>query len=118
VVRTVRSPWPNRSPPQLHVDVLFLDEAQHFLEAFLAPEPRLLDAASTASAVRCAVESSLVQIEQVRPYGTLSWRNARNNVTAMAAVDAKIGIGGKEDGIGEGFGHAHEAGIGETHGHV
>ena len=43
---------------------------------------------------------------------------ARNHVPAMAAVGAKIGIGGKEDGIGERFGHAHKAGIGEAHGHV
>src|SRR5665213_3671265 len=43
---------------------------------------------------------------------------ARNHVTTVATVDAKIGIGGKEDGIGERFGHAHEAGIGEAHGYV
>jgi hypothetical protein len=29
----------------------------------------------------------------------------------MAAIYAEIGIGGKKDGIGERFGHAHEAGI-------
>jgi hypothetical protein len=49
---------------------------------------------------------------------TLLRHCAWNNVTAMAAVDAEIGIGGKEDGIGERFGHAHKAAIGETHGHV
>src|SRR5438132_7878839 len=31
--------------PELDVDVLLLSEAQHLLEAFLAAEPRLLDAA-------------------------------------------------------------------------
>ena len=36
----------------------------------------------------------------------------------MAAIDAEVGIGGKYEGIGKCFGHAHEARIGEAHGHV
>ena len=36
----------------------------------------------------------------------------------MAAIYAEISIGGKEDGIGERFGDAHEAGIGEVHQNV
>ena len=36
----------------------------------------------------------------------------------MAAIDAEIGIRGKYDGIGKCFGHTHQAGIGEAHGHI
>src|SRR5437667_431063 len=36
----------------------------------------------------------------------------------MAAIDTKIGVCGENQGIGQGFGHPHEAGIGETDGQV
>lgn len=36
----------------------------------------------------------------------------------MTAIDAEVGISGQYNGIGKCFGHAHETGIGETHGHV
>ena len=39
-------------------------------------------------------------------------------MAAVAAIDAKVGIGGEDDGIGERFGHAHEARIGKTHGYA
>ncbi len=73
---------------QLHVDILFLREGEHLLEAFLAPEARLLEAAEwraeevfahlvdpdiarlDSERGPCAVERSLVQIEAVRPYST------------------------------------------------
>ena len=39
-------------------------------------------------------------------------------MATVAAIDAKIDIGGEDDGIGERFGHAHEARIGTTHGYA
>jgi hypothetical protein len=36
----------------------------------------------------------------------------------MAAVNTKISIGRQDYGIGERFGHADQAGIGEAHGYV
>ena len=36
----------------------------------------------------------------------------------MAAINTEISIGRENDGIGERFSHAHEAGIGEAHGHI
>ena len=39
-------------------------------------------------------------------------------MTAVAAVNAEIGIRGQDDGVGERLGHAHEASIGEAHRHV
>ena len=39
-------------------------------------------------------------------------------MTTVAAIDAEIGIGGEDDGVGQGFAHPHEAGIGKTHGDV
>jgi hypothetical protein len=44
--------------------------------------------------------------------------HARNHLTAVAPVNAKVGIGGENDGVGAHFGHAYQAGIGETHGEV
>lgn len=46
------------------------------------------------------------------------WRHTGNYLATVAAVDAKVRIGSKNDGIGEYFGHAHEASISETHGNV
>ena len=46
------------------------------------------------------------------------WHHTGNYLATVAAVDAKVGIGSENDGIGERFGHAHEAGIGEAHGYV
>jgi len=43
---------------------------------------------------------------------------ARDRLPTMAAVDAKVSIGGDEDGPREGFGHPHQAGIGQAHGNV
>jgi hypothetical protein len=39
----------------------------------------------------------------------------RNDLAAMAAIDAKVGVGGQDDGVGERLGHPHAAGIGEGH---
>jgi hypothetical protein len=36
----------------------------------------------------------------------------------MAAIDAKVGISGKHEGIGKCFGHTHKAGVGKAHGHI
>jgi hypothetical protein len=36
----------------------------------------------------------------------------------MAAIDAEVGISGKQEWIGQCFGHPHEAGVGEAHGHI
>ncbi len=36
----------------------------------------------------------------------------------MAAIDAEVGISGKQERIGQCLGHTHKAGIGETHGHI
>jgi hypothetical protein len=36
----------------------------------------------------------------------------------VAAIDAEVGTGGEQHRIGERFGHAHQASICETHGHV
>jgi hypothetical protein len=47
-----------------------------------------------------------------------SWHYAWNDVTAVAAVNAEIGVGREDDGSGKGFGHAHKASIGEAHRHV
>jgi hypothetical protein len=47
-----------------------------------------------------------------------AWQRARNNLAPVAPVNAKIGIGSENDSVGAHFGHAYEAGIGETHGDV
>ena len=36
----------------------------------------------------------------------------------MAAIDAEVGIRGKNNGIGKYLGHPHEAGVGEAHGNA
>ena len=36
----------------------------------------------------------------------------------MPAIDAEVGIRSENDRIGKRFGHAHQAGVGEAHGHV
>jgi len=36
----------------------------------------------------------------------------------MAAIDAEVGISGKQERIGQCFSHPHEAGVGEAHGHI
>lgn len=36
----------------------------------------------------------------------------------MPTVNLEVGIGGEKDGIGENFGHSHEASIREAHRHV
>ena len=46
------------------------------------------------------------------------WHHTGNNLSAMAAINAEIGIRGKYNGIGKCFGHTHQAGIGEAHGHI
>lgn len=44
-----------------------------------------------------------------------AWRRGRDNVAAVALVDAKVGIGSENDGVGEYFSHAHQARVGKTH---
>jgi hypothetical protein len=41
-----------------------------------------------------------------------------NNLSAVAAIDAEVGIGGEHEGIGKRFGHPHKAGVGEARGHI
>jgi hypothetical protein len=41
-----------------------------------------------------------------------------NHPAAVATVNAEILVGCQDKAIGERFGHAHEASIGETHGNV
>ena len=36
----------------------------------------------------------------------------------MAAIDAEVSIGGKQERFGQCFGHPNEAGVGEAHGHI
>ena len=38
-----------------------------------------------------------------------------NKLSAMAAINAKVGISGKHEGIGKNFSHTHKAGVGEAH---
>src|SRR5688500_3419460 len=45
-------------------------------------------------------------------------QHTRHNPTAESAIVAEIAIGGEEDGIGVGLGHADEAGVGKAHWHV
>src|SRR6266542_3192842 len=45
-------------------------------------------------------------------------RHAWNDVTAVAAINSEIGIGREQHGICKRLGHAHEAGVGEAHGHI
>ena len=46
------------------------------------------------------------------------WHHTGNNLSAMAAIDAEVGISGKQERIGQCFGHTHKAGVGEAHGQV
>jgi hypothetical protein len=46
------------------------------------------------------------------------WYYARDDVSAVAPIDSEISIGREQDGIRQRLGHAHEAGVGEAHGHV
>jgi len=46
------------------------------------------------------------------------WHHIGNNLPAMAAIDAEVGIGGKQERSGQCFGHANEARVGEAHGHI
>lgn len=46
------------------------------------------------------------------------WHLDRHDFAAVPSVDAKVGIRGEKDRVGERFGHAHEASVGETHGNV
>src|SRR5262245_50841894 len=43
---------------------------------------------------------------------------ARYDLAAVTAVDAEVGVGGEKNGVWKRFGHAHQAGIRETHGYV
>src|SRR5215471_12614558 len=49
------------------------------------------------------------------PHGASAWHRARHNLSAVTAVNTEVCIGGKDDGIGVSFGHAHEARVGEAH---
>jgi hypothetical protein len=40
------------------------------------------------------------------------WHHTGDNLAAMAAIDAKVGISGQQERIGQGFGHPHEASVG------
>ena len=42
------------------------------------------------------------------------WHHTGNNLSAMAAIDAEVGISGKDKGIGKRLGHTHKACIGEA----
>ena len=44
--------------------------------------------------------------------------HAGNNLSAVAPIDPEVRIGGKNDRVRKRFGHAHETGVGEAHGHV
>jgi hypothetical protein len=36
----------------------------------------------------------------------------------MASIDAEVGISGKKARVGQDFGHSHEAGVCQAHGHI
>jgi hypothetical protein len=36
----------------------------------------------------------------------------------MTAIDTEVRVSGEYEGIGQCFGHTHEAGVGEAHGHI
>jgi hypothetical protein len=43
---------------------------------------------------------------------------AGNDLSAVSPVDAEIRIGGDDHRIGQGFAHAHQAGVSQAHGHA
>ncbi len=52
----------------------------------------------------------------MRPQRTLRrWYHTGDYLAAVAAVNAKVGIGRENDRIGKYFSHTHEASIGEAH---
>jgi len=50
--------------------------------------------------------------------GIHSWQQARNDLSAVAAINTEVRIRGDHQWVGNGFGHAHETGIGEAHGNI
>ena len=47
-----------------------------------------------------------------------SRHQAGNDLSAVSPVDAEIRIGGDDHRIGQGFAHAHQAGVGQAHGYA
>ena len=68
---------------------------------------------------RFVISGTVVKLEnELITVAQLSRHQARHDLAAVAAVDFEIGIGGQHHGVGQGFAHAHEAGIGQAHGHI
>jgi len=55
-----------------------------------------------------------VAVFQTRPLRSVRY-HARNRLAAVAAIDAEARVRGENDRIGQHFGHADEARIGEAH---
>jgi hypothetical protein len=47
-----------------------------------------------------------------------SRQQAGDDLAAVAPVDAEVGIGGDHHRVGQGLAQAHQAGVGQAHGHA